>query len=46
MRFRTVKIASYTSIEPALQPAKLCEGIREGVREVGSSFAVQSFGLD
>jgi hypothetical protein len=39
-------IASNASIEPALKPVKLVEGIGEGGGNVGSRLAVQPFCLD
>jgi hypothetical protein len=34
-------VAADTSIEVALEPVKLCQGIRKRCRDVGSRFAVQ-----
>ena len=39
-------VASDTSIEAPLSPAKLCKGIRKRGRKVVSRLAVQRFGLD
>jgi hypothetical protein len=39
-------IASETSIEAALEPSKLDEGIGNRIRDLGGRLAVQSLGLD
>jgi hypothetical protein len=39
-------LASDTSVEALLQPAKLYQGIRRRGCDVGSRFAVQPLGLD
>ena len=39
-------IASDTSIEAALEPVKLFEGIGKGGCDIGSRFAVQTLCLD
>ena len=39
-------VASDTSIEDALEPVKLFEGIGESGCDVGSRFAVQTLSLD
>jgi hypothetical protein len=44
--FQAFLVASDTSIEAALEPVKVFEGIPQGVRDVGSRFAVQPLGLD
>ena len=43
---RASLLASNTSIEAALEPVKLFEGIGKGGRDVGSRFAVQPLCLD
>jgi hypothetical protein len=45
-RFAESLIASDTSIEAALQPVKLYQGIRERGRNVGSRLAVQTLCMD
>ena len=44
--FRVLLVASDTSIEAALEPVKLFEGICKGGCDVGSRFAVQPLCLD
>jgi hypothetical protein len=44
--FRASLLASDTSIEAALEPVQLFEGICEGGCDIGSRFAVQPLGLD
>jgi hypothetical protein len=45
-QLQTFLIASDASIDAALKPAYICEGICEGGRELGSRFGVQRLGLD
>jgi hypothetical protein len=44
--FRASLLASDTSIEAALEPVQLFEGICEGGCDIGSRFGVQPLGLD
>jgi hypothetical protein len=39
-------VAADTSIEAALEPVKLCQGIRKRCRDLGSRFPVQPLCLD